>query len=76
MTDIALGVRYAARFCECQYALAVSLGWEHHLFLDQNQMWRVVRNIDADEPSTSNIYHQRRGNLDTQGWTLSVVFDF
>ena len=78
MTDVALGLRYAARFCECQYALSVSLGWEHHLFLNQNQMWRVVRNLDdaQTQPNATNIYHQRRGDLDTQGWTLTVVFDF
>ena len=25
---------------------------------------------------TPNIFHQRRGDLDTQGWTLTVELDF
>ena len=78
MTDMVFGLRYSTRFCESQYALSVSLGWEHHLFFHQNQMQRVVRNIESasDPDNKDNIYHQRRGNLDTQGWTLTIVFDF
>ncbi len=76
MTDLALGIQYSTLLCDCQYALSASLGWEQHLFLDQNQMWRVVRRQGSFTTEEDNIYHQRRGDLSTQGWTLTFVFDF
>lgn len=82
MLDLALGIQYSTQFCDCDYALAVRLSWEQHLFFHQNQMWRVVRiNDDASTDSFpnqtgENVYHQRRGNLDTQGFTLTVKFEF
>jgi len=81
--DLGLGLQWSTMFCDCQYGLTVALGWEHHLFFDQNQMWRVVRIGDTDAGFTDgtnntgeNVYHQRRGDLDTQGWTLKVAFGF
>jgi len=68
--DLALGVQWAAHFCECKYGIAASLGWEHHLFFHQNQMWRVNRTGDE------NTYQQRQGSLATQGWTLRFKFEF
>ena len=81
MFDLGLGIQWAGMFCDCQYGFLISLGWEHHLFMDQNQMWRVVRIGDsatAVQPNNTgeNVFHQRRGDLDTQGVTLRVKFDF
>jgi len=81
MLDLALGVQWAGMFCDCQYGFRIALGWEHHMFFDQNQMWRINRIGDGSNtvlPNTSgeNVYHQRRGDLDTQGWTLTVDFSF
>lgn len=78
MGDFGIGIRYAAQFCECQYALAVSLGWEQHVFLDQNQLWRAERDTNdfSTDLNAQSHFHQRRGDLDTQGWTLKFVFDF
>nr|NGX26567.1 hypothetical protein [Chlamydiota bacterium] len=46
-------------------------------FFHQNQLWRVVRIGDtANAPSGQNVFHQRRGTLDTQGWTLALKFMF
>lgn len=91
--DLALGIQWGGLFCDCKYGITVALAWEHHLFFDQNQMWRVNRIGDTPNPivvppnpggpssslpnnSGENVYHQRRGDLDTQGWTLTVKFDF
>ncbi|MDN3507281.1 MAG: Lpg1974 family pore-forming outer membrane protein [Simkaniaceae bacterium] len=82
--DLALGLQYQTMFCDCAYGFSVALGWEHHLFFDQNQLWRVVRIGDTFDGSTpnawnntgENVFHERRGDLDTQGWTLTVKFDF
>lgn len=83
--DLGFGLQWAGMFCDCKYGFLVSLGWEHHLFMDQNQFWRVVRIGDTAFTATGtaqsnntgeNTFHQRRGDLDTQGWTLRVKFDF
>jgi hypothetical protein len=82
--DLALGLQWQTMFCDCAYGFSVALGWEHHLFFDQNQLWRVVRIGDifdggggaAVNLTGENVYHERRGDLDTQGWTLTVKFDF
>ena len=82
--DLALGLQWQTMFCDCQYGFMIALGWEHHLFWDQNQMWRIVRIGDTFKSSGAenfnntgeNVFHERRGDLDTQGWTLTVKFDF
>ena len=71
IADLALGVQWSSLFCDCKYGFAVKLGWENHIFLDQNQLWRVNPKVEI-----INIFNQRRGTLDTQGWTLTFVFDF
>lgn len=88
MLDLALGIQWGGLFCDCKYGITVALAWEHHLFFDQNQMWRVVRigDVSVETPigaptglpnnTGENVYHQRRGDLDTQGWTFTVKFDF
>ena len=76
ISDLVLGVQYSALFCDCNYGFTVSLGWEQHLFLDQNQMWRVTPRQGSISGEDNNIYNQSRGDLSTQGWTLTVVFDF
>ncbi len=84
VADLALGLQWQTMFCDCQYGFMISLGWEHHLFWDQNQLWRVVRIGDTFDGQGStnfnntgeNVFHERRGDLDTQGWTFTVKFDF
>lgn len=73
--DLGLGLQWSSLFCDCKYGFTVGLGWEHHLFMDQNQLWRVVK-VGNTTNGYENVYHQRRGDLDTQGWTLSFKFDF
>lgn len=79
--DLGLGIQWSALFCDCKYAFTAKLGWENHLFQDQNQMWRVTKapNFDLQLPAAvefNNVYSQRRGTLSTQGWTLAFIFDF
>ena len=80
MLDLGLGVQWMGMICDCKYGFLISLGWEQHLFFHQNQLWRTVRIGDPILPTTQNkgenVYHQRRGNLDTQGVTLRIKFDF
>ncbi|MDN3506071.1 MAG: Lpg1974 family pore-forming outer membrane protein [Simkaniaceae bacterium] len=75
--DLALGIQWSALICDCQYGILARLGWESHLFLHQNQMWRVVRIGDtANQTQGQNVFHHRRGTLDTQGITLALEFLF
>jgi len=82
MLDLALGIQWSSMFCDCQYGFTVQLGWEHHLFFHQNQMWRVNRigddgnGVFPPNDTGENVFFQRRGTLDTQGWTLTLQFEF
>lgn len=83
IADMGLGVQWSSLFCECRYSLTIGLGWEQHLFFNQNQLWRVVR-INAGNDVTfppfndtgDNVFKQQRGTLTTGGWTLTADFAF
>ncbi len=76
MTDLALGLQWSTPFGQqCQYGFTFGLAWEHHLFFDQNQLWRVNR-VNAGRQFGENAYYQRRGDLDTQGVTVTMQFEF
>jgi hypothetical protein len=81
MTDLALGIQWSTPFGkQCQYDFTLGLAWEHHMFFDQNQLWRVTNISNGVDSNLTrimeNLYYQRRGDLDTQGWTLTVQFEF
>ncbi len=82
IVDLALGIQWRSLFCDCQYGFTIQLGWEHHIFFHQNQMWRVNRIGDILNSSGlpndtgENVFFQRRGTLEVQGVTLRVQFEF
>lgn len=81
MTDLELGVEWTTMFSDCNYGFTLSLAWEHHMFFNQNQLWRVNRfgALGAQpQPNNTgtNAFIRRRGDLSTQGWTLTATFDF
>jgi hypothetical protein len=81
MTDLALGISWSTMFNECQYGFTLALAWEHHLFFNQNQFWRVNRvggtgGVAQPNNTGSNVFNKQSGDLSTQGWTLSAVFEF
>lgn len=81
-TDLALGVQYSTMFNDCKNSFQLSLAWEHHLFFNQNQLWRVNRvgvfSTASNIPNNAgeNIFIKGRGDLSTQGWTLTARFEF
>lgn len=82
-TDLALGFQYSTMFDDCKYNLTIGLAWEHHMFFNQNQLWRVSRvDVTTDSPAGlpnpngENTFIQTRGDLSTQGWTLSARLEF
>jgi hypothetical protein len=81
MTDLAFGISWSTMFSDCQYGFTLALAWEHHLFFNQNQFWRVNRvggQALMAQPNNSgmNVFSKQSGDLSTQGWTLSAVFEF
>ncbi|MGE5195843.1 MAG: Lpg1974 family pore-forming outer membrane protein [Anaerolineae bacterium] len=73
--DLALGLQYDHTFLHANTHLAVSLGWEHHMFFNQNQLWRVTKVANA-AGSGQNVFTSPHGDLSTQGWTLTARLDF
>jgi hypothetical protein len=75
--DMALGIRYACLVTENRYSLQLQLGWEEHLFFNQNQLMKFPT------PSSFSFGHNYsglsivdHGDLDTHGITFSARFDF
>ncbi|MBS0628693.1 MAG: hypothetical protein JSS30_00540 [Verrucomicrobia bacterium] len=90
--DLGLGIKWSTMFCSCKYGFVAMLGYEQHIFFDQNQMWRVTR-VGTTQPgpnnptdytnnppilnlSGDNVFQQRQGTLDTSGWTLTFKFEY
>lgn len=78
--DYGFGLQWSRHFFQCTYAFTTQIGWEQHIFFDQNQLWRVNR-VGAEQqnfPNNTgqNIFSQTRGTLTTGGWTLSFTFEF
>jgi hypothetical protein len=77
--DLAMGLRYQQLFACDRFGLMVQLGWEQHLFINQNQLIRLATSHTV-HPSTVNGYAftpvTNQGDLGTQGVTLTVEFDF
>jgi hypothetical protein len=81
MTDLAFGISWSTMFSDCQYGFTLALAWEHHLFFNQNQFWRANRvggGALLFQPNNTgqNVFSKQSGDLSTQGWTLSAVFEF
>lgn len=82
IVDLTLGIQYSTMFCDCSYRFTIGLGWENHMFFNQNQLWRVNRILGADQSTDfpnnkgENAFIQSRGDLSTQGWTLQAKFEF
>lgn len=79
--DYSLGIQWATFFSECRYGFTLFLGWEEQIFFSQNQLWRVTRVGGTNETNTpnttgQNIFHQRRGDLSTQGVSLTAKLAF
>jgi hypothetical protein len=69
ITDVAFGLRWDRMFCDDRFHFGLQLGWEEHIFFDQNQFVRF------STPNVPGIF-DRGGNLTLQGATLSACFGF
>lgn len=68
-TDLAIGLRWQDRLFCCNSALlTLQLGWEHHMFFNQNNFRHFV--------SLFNYGEGERGDLCLQGLVISAKIDF
>jgi len=75
--DLAVGIQWTSLFNDSNYGMLLQLGWEFHQFFNQNQMWRVNRIGDSSTTAHGeNVFAQSRGDLSTQGVTLTAKFTF
>ena len=70
VTDLALGIRWDHMFEGDRFHLGIQLGWEHHMFWGQNQMYRMN---NTSQPALHSVGNNE---LTTQGWTFAARFDF
>jgi hypothetical protein len=70
VTDLALGIEWDYQFKDDQFHIGFALGWEHHMFFGLNQF---IRFHDNQEQGSMTMY---RGDVATQGFTLTGRFDF
>jgi hypothetical protein len=70
VTDVELGLRWSRPFFKERIRLTLQAGWEHHMFLSQNQLMHFV-----DGQNWANFI-QNQGDLSFQGWTGSIRFFF
>ena len=69
-TDLSLGLRWDRWFFNQRIGLALQAGWEHHMFLSQNQLMHFV------DGQNWGSFAQNQGDLSFQGWTASLRFFF
>lgn len=82
--DLAIGLRWEETWCCDRYRTALDLGWEHHIFFDQNHRLKTIapfavrdRNEnDAVLAQYFSSYDEATGNLMFGGFVLRARFDF
>ncbi len=67
-TDLAIGLRWQDRFCCDSILLTLQVGWEQHLFFNQNNFKHFV--------SLFNQGQSEKGDLCLQGWVFSAKVDY
>lgn len=76
--DLQLGIRWQTFFCNSNNRFAVLAGWEQHIFINQNQLKRF-HSINTDGitfANTATYFAPAEGDFGTEGFMLSVLFEF
>jgi hypothetical protein len=69
ITDLAIGFGWDTLFGDDQLHFGLKVGWEQHVFFDQNQFIRFVS-------STTNSLLSDRGDIALEGLTAQMRLDF
>ncbi|MBA3957848.1 MAG: hypothetical protein H0X51_05585 [Parachlamydiaceae bacterium] len=80
VTDASIGLRWRQCLCNDSVALTLQVGWEHHLFFDQNKFEDFVA-LDGSttfNPAIGEVKNPQvqRGDLCIKGVTISARLDF
>lgn len=80
VTDAAIGVRWRGCFCNDSVAVTLNVGWEHHLFFNQNQFedFAQLDAVPTFNPVIGEIKNPQRyhGDLCLKGVTFGARIDF
>lgn len=81
ITDLAIGVRWDHCFewCNRYHPVGIAFAWEHHAFYDFNNFNFAERGFDLDGGTVgeaNGAVPRKRGDLFTQGLTVSATFGF
>jgi hypothetical protein len=77
IVDVALGLQWQTLYRNNNCGVLLQLAWEFHQFFNQNQFWRVNRVMDSTTAAHGeNVFAPSRGDLSTQGVTLTARFTF
>jgi hypothetical protein len=68
--DLDLGLKWAKKFHQERFALTFKVGYEYHLYFDQNQF------LLSNGSDTFELFNPVNGDLTYQGATISGQFDF
>lgn len=82
--DLGLGLRWESTWCCDRYRTAVDLGWEHHVYMDQNHRIKTTDGISQTFNSAPPIvkvagyrqFVEAEGDLGFGGFVLRFNFDF
>lgn len=69
ITDLGIGFGWDSRFVDDRLHVGLRVGWEQHIFFDQNQFIRFVS-------SSTNSLLTNRGDLALEGLIASLRLDF
>lgn len=70
--DLGLGLRWERNWCCDRYRTTWDLGWEHHVYFDENHRLKTMDNFS----NAFKSYAVESGNLGLGGFVLRCRFDF
>lgn len=78
ISDLAVGLRWRACFCNDTIILTINVGWEQHLFINLNEFEQIAQLNEApsfqrDEEKNPQFH---RGDLCLRGFTIGTRVDF
>lgn len=84
LLDLAMGIRWESTWCCDRYRSTIDLGWEHHIFFDQNHRYKTADFVEIPAGSSQGTaevggyrtYDEATGNLGLGGLVLRANFDF
>ena len=73
--DLAIGFRWDETWCCDQYRTTLDLGWEHHIWFDQNHRNKNLNNFTNGDVSGFGTYSETTGDLGLGGFVLRLRLD-